>query len=280
MYRRGLRPVPIAVALTAFLGSACPASAGTIHYAARTDTAGAGPNADYFSVIEDEQVFLVVHGSGARGPAASKHVAEAFGDFYKNTVDVEATWPHRQDVKLSWIENRIVGALQAANERLFARGGERATAVAVLVSGDKLTVAHVGFDRAYLVRDGHLQRLTRDHTFAEDYRRDHPDVTEDDLRALPRKDVLVRAFGRRPTADVDVATSELQMGDRVLLVSTGVALVLSDAQLEQIATAVGLETKDMEDLVRSMVARAMLSGTGNFTVMALSFVNKQPKPQP
>ena len=71
------------IALVAFIGGASPASAepfgagGKIRYAAKTDVAGPDPSADYFSVDEEEQIFFVAHGSGPRGPEASKHAAEA-----------------------------------------------------------------------------------------------------------------------------------------------------------------------------------------------------------
>src|ERR1051325_11483986 len=79
-----------------------------IRYAAKTDVGMKRThNEDYFSLIEDEQLFLVADGMGghASGEVASKMAADAIQEFYSRTKDDDATWPYKMDRHLSFIEN-------------------------------------------------------------------------------------------------------------------------------------------------------------------------------
>src|SRR5687768_17784038 len=120
-----------------------------IRYAAKTDVGMKRThNEDYFSLIEDEQLFLVADGMGghASGEVASKMAAETIGEFYQRTrEDEDATWPYKMDRSLSYIENRLVCAVKLANLRIFETSnrdlrykGMGTTIVSTLVSGDKI----------------------------------------------------------------------------------------------------------------------------------------------
>jgi serine/threonine protein phosphatase PrpC len=243
-----------------------------IRYAAKTAPhVEGGANADYFSIVEDEQTFFIGNGDGPDAAAASKQAAAAFDELYKKTVDTDATWPHAQNTMLSWVENRIVAALQLANERLHA-DHRRATAVAAVVSGGQLTIAHVGVDRAYLVRNGGIKRLTIDHTIGDEYLRDHPDASEDEMRNLPRKTVRTRALGRRVKVDIDVATSLIERGDLVVLASEGLG-VLDDALILRLVGK-SVATADLEQAVARLVERGQQTHAADVTVIVLGFAAK------
>ena len=124
-----------------------------IRYAAKTDVGMKRThNEDYFSLIEDEQLFLVADGMGghASGEVASKMAAETIGEFYQRTrEDEDATWPYKMDRSLSYIENRLVCSIKLANLRIFETSnrdlrykGMGTTIVSTLVSGDKIYVGH------------------------------------------------------------------------------------------------------------------------------------------
>lgn len=284
---RGLarsRPLIVALLLALCLGSgerraiADPLVGGhKIRYAAKTEIGSASSrNADYFAIVEDEQSFVVTNGSGAAGPDASKHAAEAFHAFYARTTDPDATWPHPFHSSLSYIENRLVAGLQWANDKLHAAPRERATGVAAVISGARLTVGHVGNDRAYLIRGDQIRRLTQDHTMLEEYRRDHPAATQDELDAVPRKAVLTRALGRRPSVEAEVATIDLLADDRIVLCSEGLTAALDDGEILDIVRARGLEIADLDATVAALVDRAGQMGSADVTVMVLAVVNQPP----
>src|SRR4029434_9164670 len=132
-----------------------PRSHMKIRYAAKTDVGMKRThNEDYFSLIEDEQLFLVADGMGghASGEVASKMAAETIGEFYQGTrEDEDGTWPDNMDGSLSYLETRLGGGIKRATARIFEawNGGLRykgmgTTIVSALVWGDKIYVGHVG----------------------------------------------------------------------------------------------------------------------------------------
>ena len=133
-----------------------------IRYAAKTDVGmKRNHNEDYFSLIEDEQLFLVADGMGghASGEVASKMAAEVMQEFFVRTKDDEATWPYKMDRHLSYVENRLVVGIKMANQRIFQAAasdikfkGMGTTIVSGQVVGDKFYIAHVGDSRCYRIR--------------------------------------------------------------------------------------------------------------------------------
>src|SRR5258707_10185818 len=221
-----------------------------IRYAAKTDVGMKRThNEDYFSLIEDEQLFLVADGMGghASGEVASKMAAETIGEFYQRTrEDEDATWPYKMDRSLSYIENRLVCGIKLANLRIFETSnrdlrykGMGTTIVSCLVSGDKIYVGHVGDSRVYRVRDNGIQQLTRDHSLLEDYKEAKPDMTEEEERNFPHKNVITRALGMRDTVQVDVRRFDITDGDTFLLCCDGVSGMIDDNKMGEIVRSSG-----------------------------------------
>src|SRR6478736_430766 len=231
-----------------------------IRYAAKTDVGMKRThNEDYFSLIEDEQLFLVADGMGghASGEVASKMAAETIGEFYQRTrEDEDATWPYKMDRSLSYIENRLVCAIKLANLRIFETSnrdlrykGMGTTIVSTLVSGDKIYVGHVGDSRVYRVRDAGIQQLTRDHSLLEDYKEAKPDMTEEEERNFPHKNVITRALGMRDNVVVDISKVDLADGDRFVLCSDGLSGMLTDDEIHNITR----RHEDLEKVVSELI---------------------------
>ena len=191
-------------------------------------------NEDYFSLIEDEQLFLVADGMGghASGEVASKMAAETIGEFYQRTrEDEDATWPYKMDRSLSYIENRLVCAHQAREPphlrdlaiATFATRAWARRSCRRWCRGDKIYVGHVGDSRVYRVRDGGITQLTRDHSLLEDYKEAKPDMTEEEERNFPHKNVITRALGMRETVQVDIRSHQIKSGDVYILCSDGLS---------------------------------------------------------
>jgi serine/threonine protein phosphatase PrpC len=247
-----------------------------IRYAAKTDVGMKRThNEDYFSLIEDEQLFLVADGMGghASGEVASKMAAETISEFYQRTKDEEATWPFKMDRSLSYIENRLVCSIKLANLRIFETScrdirykGMGTTIVGCLVCGDKVYVGHVGDSRCYRLRNGSIDQLTRDHSLLEDYKEAKPDMTEDEERNFPHKNVITRALGMRETVQVDIRPHQVQSGDVFVLCSDGLSGMVTDDQIRQI---VG-NAKSLERAVAELVDSAnRAGGTDNITTLLL-----------
>lgn len=248
-----------------------------IRYAAKTDVGmKRSHNEDYFSLNEDERLFLVADGMGghASGEVASRLAAETIGDFYKRTsADDDSTWPYKMDRSLSYVENRLVCAVKLANLRIYETAkrdirysGMGTTLVSCLVGGDKLYVGHVGDSRAYRVRNGQIAQLTRDHSLLEEYKEAKPDMTEEEERNFPHKNVITRALGMRETVQVDIRAHDIQSGDLYLLCSDGLSGMITDAKIAEIAD----KDEALDRMVAELVDAANRNGgTDNVTSLLI-----------
>lgn len=247
-----------------------------IRYAARTDVGMVRThNEDYFALVEDEKLFIVADGMGghASGDVASKLSADTMAEFYRMTRDHDAPWPYRYDPSLSYAENRVVSAIRLANARIHeaakrhrSQRGMGTTIVAFHVNGERGYVAHVGDSRCYLIRNGRIQPLTRDHSLLEDYKDARPDLTEDEIRDFPHKNVITRALGMRDNVEVDLCEIKLDDGDRFMLCSDGLCGMLEEPEILEIIA----RSRDPEGAVNDLIHRSNeLGGTDNITTMLI-----------
>lgn len=252
-----------------------------IRYAAKTDVGMKRThNEDYFSLMEDEQLFIVADGMGGHssGEVASRMAAETVSEFYQRTKDEEATWPYKMDRSLSYIENRLVCGIKLANYKIYEAAskdirfkGMGTTIVTCLVNGDKIYVSHVGDSRCYRMRSRKLGQLTRDHSLLEDYKEAKPDMTEEEERNFPHKNVITRALGMRDTVQVDIQTVDVADGDLFLLCSDGLSSMVPDEQIEEILLG---NDEDLERSVAELVDQAnRAGGTDNITTLILTCAN-------
>ena len=164
-------------------------------------------------------------------------------------------------------------AVFAAAESHPDRHGMGTTVVAcIIVEPTYLVVAHVGDSRAYLLRGGRLQALTRDHTIVEELA-SRGVLSADEVERHPYKNVLSRNLGARADARVDVVELELTPGDRVLLCSDG---LYNYAAVDAIQYVLGSGDAP-EHVAHDLIELAMRGGGGD-NVSAL--VIEAPAPAP
>jgi protein phosphatase len=247
-----------------------------IRYAAKTDPGlKRNHNEDYFSLIEEEQLFLVADGMGghACGEVASKMAADVIREFFTRSKDDDATWPFKMDRSLSYLENRLVVGIKLANQRIFDAASRDArlkgmgtTVVIGQIAGDRFYIAHVGDSRCYRVRGGAIKQMTRDHSLLEDYKDARPEMSEEEQKKFPHKNVITRALGMRETVQVDVLSEEVQDGDVYLLCSDGLSGMVDDRRIGETLGKAG----DLEQAVAALVEAANgAGGNDNITVLAL-----------
>ncbi len=171
------------------------------------------------------------------------------------------------------MENRLVVGIKMANQRIFEAAGKDAkykgmgtTIVSGQVVAEKFYIAHVGDSRCYRVRKGQIQQMTRDHSLLEDYKDAKPDMSDEEQRKFPHKNVITRALGMRETVQVDVLAHEILDQDLFLLCSDGLSGMVDDPKLLEIVR--GAAT--LEAAVSGLVDAANhAGGTDNVTVLAL-----------
>jgi serine/threonine protein phosphatase PrpC len=134
----------------------------------------------------------------------------------------------------------LAGAIHRAHDRLAELvdedpelEGTSTTVTAALFDGSRVGIGHVGDSRGYLLRDGELSQLTKDHTFVQSLI-DEGRITEEESRSHPHRNLILRAVDGVHETDPDLFTIELVPGDRLLLCSDGCSGVLDNARLADI----------------------------------------------
>lgn len=129
---------------------------------------------------------------------------------------------------------RLEGTIRAAQRTIVRRVGSEpalagmaTTVTALLRSGDRLALAHIGDSRAYVLHDGELTQVTHDHSFVQRLV-DEGRITEDEAERHPQRSVIMRVLGDTASDDdIDSSVRQAQVGDRWLLCSDGLTRVVS-----------------------------------------------------
>lgn len=130
----------------------------------------------------------------------------------------------------------VTRAAEAVTGRASHSGGT--TLTALLLVGDRALIAHVGDSRAYVVRAGVLERLTRDHTVVQSLI-DEGRITADEARADADRALLNRALAPGAPGAPDLAVRSAQPGDRFVLTTDGVHAVLEPRHLADVLLTAG-----------------------------------------
>jgi protein phosphatase len=238
-------------------------------------------NEDTFAVLSEHALFIVADGMGGHqaGDVASKLASESISEFFQKTAGEEVTWPFHFDSALSESENRLMTAIRLANRQIYEHSlksqdlrGMGTTVVGALFSADarKMYVGHVGDSRAYMIRDGVISQLTRDHSLVNDYLKVMPDMPEDQRSELP-KNVITRALGMQDSVEVDLLAHEARLGDVFVLCSDGLSGMITDAEIMEVASAV-----DLDSACRGLTALANEhGGEDNITAVVVRIVEAE-----
>ncbi|MCT9928985.1 protein phosphatase 2C domain-containing protein [Planotetraspora sp. A-T 1434] len=130
------------------------------------------------------------------------------------------------------------------------------TITAMLWDGhSRFALAHVGDSRAYMLRDGALYQITRDHTLVQSLV-DDGRMSPDQAARHPNRSLLLRALETSGLADPDLSLRDAYPGDRYLLCSDGLTAVLEPETLHHLLTTIA----DPEEAVRHLIALANEGG--------------------
>jgi protein phosphatase len=210
-------------------------------------------------------LFVVADGMGGAqaGEVASEMAVESFGDGLPDGTPAEG----------------LVHIIEEANRRIHERSrneqqraGMGTTVTAAYVGEDDVTVAHVGDSRCYLLRDGDLIRLTRDHSLVGELVA-RGKLTEEQAESHPQRSVITRALGPEPRVEVDVDVFPARAGDVFLLCSDGLTAMVHEPKLKPLM----VEPRPLEQLGRELIAAANAAGgRDNITVILFRLDEVQP----
>jgi protein phosphatase len=243
----------------------------TLKTAARTLTGRRKRNEDAYFIEPRAHVFAVLDGMGGQGggDVASSIAAMTLADFFANIAnDPDATWPYAIDVRRPMIENQLDAAIRLANRRIRAQrhaelGAMGTTIASLAIRGPLAVFAHVGDSRVYLLRDGVLRQLTRDHSLYEQLRNEGLQLPP--LSEFVHANVITRALGPIDDERPDLARIELHTGDRFLLCTDGLS---GELPPHRIAALLGHGTVD--EAADALIRAAYDSGSrDNITVIVV-----------
>lgn len=218
-------------------------------------------NEDSVLVSLDDGHFVVADGTGGRagGKTAATLACEAFGQVARTHAA-----PSPEGVLTAGFEaaHRTIREQQRKNA---AVANMCTTLVAAVVRRDVLTLGHLGDSRAYRLRGGRLELLTRDHSYGN-YLADNPDAARVPGRPLT---ALMGAVGMKDERPQPSVRSEpLMPGDRILLCSDGITSVVPDWLLTSLLEGVGPLSPDQAAGAVVSVAHT-LGSTDNASAVVL-----------
>ncbi len=220
-------------------------------------------NQDSFKIAELQNGALIMvvcdgMGGAAGGSQASSTACETFCD----TILQNERLLFDSDGNLKEItaKNALLTAVNKANTAVYKKAlldsslaGMGTTLVACLIFGGKLMAVNVGDSRIYGVYDDGVVRISKDHSYVQALV-DEGEITEDEARNHPKKNIILRAVGIDDTVQTDFFTLKADM-KYVLLCSDGLTNYIPDTRLSSF-----FEKESVQDNVQAMVHYANSEG--------------------
>ena len=160
------------------------------------------------------------------------------------------------------IKDMLIAARNYANNTVYessqknpAFSGLGTTVTACFYCAGRVTVAHVGDSRLYVLRDDVFHKITQDHSLVAELLA-NGQITPEQARNHPQKNVITRAVGTEPDTEVDIYEFEVKPKDIILLCTDGLSNMLSDNRMKEIIKG----TKKMEEAAEKLVDAANEEG--------------------
>jgi protein phosphatase len=224
----------------------------TIRYAARSDR-GLVRDSNQDVAYAGSRLLAVADGFGTDGGRAGSGAVDALKALETEVADgLQGSAPPRAGDLLNALED----AVQRADAAVHGLDGSGTTLTAMLWTGSRLALVHIGDTRAYLLRDGMFFQITHDHTVVQSMV-DEGSLDAEEAASHPQRAMLLRALDGRPgLARPDLRLHEAKPGDRYLLCSDGLFVAVPHAGIRRTVESAG----DPEDTVTGLIALAHEAG--------------------
>jgi serine/threonine protein phosphatase PrpC len=224
-------------------------------------------NEDSYIVHEAAGLWAVADGVGGHeaGDLASQTVAQKLGSIGLpiSAADLFARF-----------EERIVRANDAVNEIARKRGGIVGTTVAaLLIHAPSYACVWSGDSRVYMLRNGALQQLSRDHTEVQELI-DRGVITRAEAQTWPRRNVITRAIGIGEDPELEIEHGKIELNDIFLLCSDGLTGHISDDEIRQYLADLQAPQNTCDALIKATLDRG---ATDNVTVIVVRCVEAPPE---
>ncbi len=234
-------------------------------------------NEDNFTVdaTPARGIYVVADGMGghAAGEVASEMAVQIIQRELHKVSDIES-----EDVAT------LVGlTLRKANRAIHDRTitevdkqGMGTTASVLMISGARYLIGQVGDSRVYLLRDGTLSQITKDHSYVQE-QVDAGFLTPEQARYHPYSNVITRCVGASPDVEPDVYKGEVRAGDLFLVASDGLTGMVDDRRLGQLLGSRAEPERKVQALISEANGRG---GLDNITAIIVQVMDSGPGPGP
>jgi PPM family protein phosphatase len=196
------------------------------------------------------RLLAVADGCGSQGAPASAAAIDALKHLETDGIPAGNL--------LNVLEDVIEQAKQAVHDITGSGSSSEdtgTTLTAMLWTGSRLALVHIGDSRVHLLRDGELFQITHDHTVVQSMV-DEGRISAEEAVSHPDRSLLVRALGQGADGTPDMRLHDVQQGDRYLLCSDGLSTVVPAEGIRRVLAA----RSEPEQAVRELVALANGSG--------------------
>lgn len=212
---------------------------------------------DRKTFLKKGNLYIVADGVGGleRGDIASRVAVETIKEEYYSSKSIN-------------FKRALSGAIKKANLKILSMSSKEekmcSTAVCLVIKDNKTFIMNVGDSRAYLLRDNNLIKLTQDHSYVSE-RVKAGELTEEEARIHPRKNIILRCLGDSPKLRIDSFSHRILKGDKFLLCSDGLWGELQHDKLEEIVRS------ESKKAIKELVSEAnKASGNDNISIVLVN----------
>ncbi len=216
-------------------------------------------------------------GGGNAGEVASGMATDAIRAFLSTSPRADGYAP--EDRNVSPATAQLAAAVREANQAIHraswinpAYAGMGTTVVAVRLTDELLSIAHVGDSRLYLIRNDRLDLLTADHSWVAEQVQQGL-MTEAEAERSPKRNIVTRALGVESSVDVDIGEISLLPGDRLLLCSDGLTRGVRPSEILQTILRAQSAEAASDQLIHLANAAG---GEDNTTVLVVTIDRSKP----
>ena len=239
-------------------------------FAARTDVGmiRSGNEDAYFAHATRERgIFIVADGMGghAAGEVASEMTVQIVSRELSDLVPAD-------NAAMEHLSESIRRANRAVYDRTIAEAdkqGMGTTASVLVVAQGRFMIGQVGDSRIYLLRDGALKQITKDHSYVQE-QVDAGLLTPEQARYHPYSNVITRCVGAGESVEPDAYSGDLRPGDVFLVASDGLTGMVDDRRIQQLL----LSRASAGRLVDALIAEANYrGGLDNITAIVIQIAS-------
>lgn len=231
-------------------------------------------NEDSYYVDDKLRLLVVADGMGghASGETASNLAVKVIRDYFLGPRKVVG------DYKSDYSEaaNQLNTSIRLANQAVFEAAqnsphlkGMGTTIVAVWLNGNKLSIAHIGDSRAYLIRGGNIDQLTDDHSVVNEQVKRNM-ITKEEADHSEIKNILTKALGISAEMDADLSELTVFGNDILLLCSDGLSNMVPDNDITDIV----FSSRGAVDACSALIETANENGGKDNITVAIGYIKK------